>query len=81
LQLREWPELRESLAIKDTRAFAQKLESLAQAAQCNPLTDYAGTLANHAETFAVRDLEKLLAEFPALIQAIEQRPRHIQNPQ
>ena len=50
MQAGEWPELRESLAIKETRAFARKLEDLARAAQCNPLAAYAGALASHAET-------------------------------
>jgi len=71
LQSREWAVLCESLAIKDTQAFAQRLRTLAQSMQCSPLSIYADALTDYAKTYAVNDLEKHLLEFPALVQVIE----------
>lgn len=68
----DWDGVRESLAINQTQALARKLHELAEAAQCEPLIIYADLLASHAQAYAVRDLEKHLAGFPALLKAIEQ---------
>ncbi len=70
----EWAELEESLAINETLAFADKLQSLAQAAHCVPLKAYALALARHAETYAVHELENLIAGFPALVRTLEHDP-------
>jgi response regulator RpfG family c-di-GMP phosphodiesterase len=67
----EWPALRDSLAINETRAFAQKLHQLGLAAQCDPLIAYADTLARFSEAYAVKALERHLAEFPNLVGSIE----------
>jgi hypothetical protein len=72
LQKSEWTGLRESLAINQTQAFARKLHTLAHATHCSSLSAYAELLNTQAQTYAVRDLEKQLAEFPALVQEIEQ---------
>ncbi len=72
LHVTEWEVLRESLAIKDTQGFALKLHALARSSDCQPLTVYAELLAQHARTYSVRDLEKHLLEFPALLQTVEQ---------
>ncbi len=74
LQTEQWSLLCETLAINDTQAFAQKLCGLARSSQCPPLSTYAETLAAHAEAYAVRDLERQLSEFPAVILAIESKP-------
>ena len=71
LQDSSWAGLRDSIAINETRAFARKLQTLSRPTQCGPLAAYADTLTVHAQNYAVRDLEKLLAEFPALLQNIE----------
>jgi PAS domain S-box-containing protein len=67
----EWPNLRDSLAINGTRAFARKLFDLAQAAQCSPLATYAAKLTTFAEGYAVGQMESHLAAFPKLIESIE----------
>ncbi|HXD00291.1 MAG TPA: CHASE3 domain-containing protein [Verrucomicrobiae bacterium] len=75
----EWAELRESLAINETLALAGKLQSLAQAAHCVPLKAYALALTRHAQTYSVHELENLIAEFPALVQTLEQDPTPAQH--
>ena len=67
----EWPNLRDSLAINGTRAFARKLLDLAQAAQCSPLAGYATTLTTFADGYAIGQMERHLAAFPKLIESIE----------
>ena len=67
----EWPALRDSLAINQTRAFARKLQDLGDAAQCDPLITYAATLARLSDAYAVKGLERHLAEFPKLVELIE----------
>ena len=70
LQQTEWPTLRDSLAINDTLAFARRLRELGQTMQNGTLTIYADRLATDAQTYAVRDLERSLAEFPALVDSL-----------
>jgi PAS domain S-box-containing protein len=67
----EWPNLRDSLAINGTRTFARKLLDLAQAAQCNPLANYAAALTTFADGYAIGQMQSHLAVFPKLIEAIE----------
>ena len=67
----EWPNLRDSLAINGTGAFARKLLDLAQAAQCSPLASYAATLTTFADGYAIGQMESQLAAFPKLIESIE----------
>jgi len=67
----EWPALRDSLAINQTRAFARKLHDLGDAAQCDPLVSYAATLARLSDAYAVKGLERHLAGFPKLVELIE----------
>ncbi len=67
----EWPNLRDSLAINGTRAFARKLLDLAQAAQCSPLASYAATLTTFADGYAIGQMESHLAAFPKLMESIE----------
>jgi hypothetical protein len=67
----EWPALRDSLAINQTRAFARELEELGDAAQCDPLIIYAAKLARLSGAYAVKGLERHLAEFPKVVELIE----------
>ena len=67
----EWPLLRDSLAINDTRAFGHALRLLAEADNCPPLLAYAAALTTLAEGYVVRQLECHLAEFPAVVASIE----------
>jgi CheY-like chemotaxis protein/anti-sigma regulatory factor (Ser/Thr protein kinase) len=67
----EWPTLRDSLAVNQTRAFAHKLFMLGQAAQCGPLMTYAATLTTFADAYAISQMERHLATFPKLVEFIE----------
>ena len=67
-----WPTLRDSVAVNETKIFAQGLQGLGQRWQCEPLTHYAEKLLNDAENYAVTDLEKHLGEFAALVAQLEQ---------
>ena len=70
-QATEWPALRDSLAVNETRAFAHKLFLLGQTAQCAPLATYAATLTTFADVYAIGQMEQHLAAFPKLIESIE----------
>jgi CheY-like chemotaxis protein len=71
LEIQEWPGLRDSLAVNETREFALKLEALARETNCEPLLAYATALAHYADTYAVDVMEKHLQQFPALIERVE----------
>jgi len=70
-EITEWPTLRDSLAVNQTRAFAHELFLLGQTAQCGPLTAYAATLTTSADSYAISQMESHLAAFPKLIESIE----------
>jgi signal transduction histidine kinase/DNA-binding response OmpR family regulator len=67
----EWPKLRDSLAVNETRAFAHKLFLLGQEAQCGPLATYAAALTAFADAYAIGQMERHLAAFPKLVESIE----------
>jgi signal transduction histidine kinase/DNA-binding response OmpR family regulator len=67
----EWPKLRDSLAVNETRAFAHNLFTLGQAAHCAPLTTYAAALTTFADAYAIGQMEGHLAAFPKLAESIE----------
>jgi CheY-like chemotaxis protein len=67
----EWPALRDTLAVNETRAFAHSLFTLGQAAQCAALTTYAAALTTFADAYAIGQMERHLAAFPTLIESIE----------
>jgi signal transduction histidine kinase/DNA-binding response OmpR family regulator len=67
----EWPALRDSLAVNETRAFAHQLFSLGQKAQCDPLATYAAALTALADAYAIGQMERQLAAFPELVESIE----------
>ena len=67
----EWPRLRDSLAVNETRAFAHNLFTLGQAAQCAPLTTYAAALTTFSDAYAIGQMERHLAAFPKLVESIE----------
>ena len=67
----EWPRLRDSLAVNETRAFAHNLFTLGQAAQCAPLATYAAALTTFADAYAIGQMERHLAAFPKLVESIE----------
>lgn len=71
LEADEWPSLRDSVAVNETRAFASKLENLAREHNCEPLLTYAEALAHYADTYTVDALEKHLQQFPGLIERMD----------
>jgi len=72
LEVEEWPSLRDSGAINETRAFAAKLEDLALKADSELLMTYAEVMTHYADSYAVDALEKHLQQFPSLIKRVEQ---------
>jgi hypothetical protein len=67
----EWPTLRDSLAVNETRAFAHTLFTLGQAAHCAPVATYAAALTTFADAYAIGQMERHLAVFPKLLESIE----------
>jgi signal transduction histidine kinase/ActR/RegA family two-component response regulator len=67
----DWPALRDSMAINETRAFARTLHTMGETAHCDPLVHYAIRLARLCDSYSVKSLERSLAEFPKLIESIE----------
>jgi signal transduction histidine kinase/CheY-like chemotaxis protein len=66
-----WPSIRDSVAVNESKDFAQGLEGLGKRWQCEPLLRYAQKLLNDAENYAVTDLEKHLGEFAALVEELD----------
>ena len=62
----EWPTLRDSLAVNETRAFAHKLFLLARRRNVARWTTYAATLTTFADAYAIGQMESHLAAFPEL---------------
>ena len=71
LVLNPWPEIRDSVAINESRIFAKGLEGLGRRWNCQPLIIYAQKLLRDAETYSVLDLEKHLGEFAALVEQLD----------
>jgi signal transduction histidine kinase/CheY-like chemotaxis protein len=65
-----WPSIRDSVAVNESRMFAQGLEGLGQRWHCQPLADYAHVLLSDADNYAVTDLEKHLGEFSGLVEQL-----------
>jgi signal transduction histidine kinase/CheY-like chemotaxis protein len=70
LLVEPWPSIRDSVAVNESRIFAQGLEGLGQRWQCQPLIAYARRLLQDANNYAVTDLEKHLGEFSALVEQL-----------
>jgi CheY-like chemotaxis protein len=66
-----WPKIRDSVAINETKTFAQGLEGLGERWNCRPLVTYAQKLLQDAENYSVLDLEKHLGEFAALVEHLD----------
>jgi len=75
LLIEPWPSIRDSVAVNESKVFAQGLEGLGQRWQCEPLVHYAQKLLHDAEDYAVTDLEKHLGEFAALVEQLERGTR------
>jgi hypothetical protein len=66
-----WPAIRDSVAVNESREFAQDLEGLGRRWHCEPLVGYAQRLLRDAENYAVTDLEKHLGEFSMLVEQLD----------
>jgi CheY-like chemotaxis protein len=75
LLIEPWPSIRDSVAVNESKIFAQGLEGLGQRRQCKPLVHYAQKLLLDAENYAVTDLEKHLGEFAALVEQLDRGPQ------
>jgi CheY-like chemotaxis protein len=71
LIIEPWPAIRDSVAVNESKSFAQTLERLGRTFQCRPLEDYAHKLLCDAENYAVTDLEKHLGEFSVLVEQLD----------
>jgi signal transduction histidine kinase/CheY-like chemotaxis protein len=71
LIIEPWPSIRDSVAVNESKIFAQGLEGLGQRWQCRPLITYAQKLLGDAENYAVTDLEKHLGEFALLVEQLD----------
>jgi signal transduction histidine kinase/CheY-like chemotaxis protein len=71
LIIEPWPSIRDSVAVNESKIFAQGLEGLGQRWQCEPLVHYAQKLLHDAENYAVTDLEKHLGEFALLVERLD----------
>jgi signal transduction histidine kinase/FixJ family two-component response regulator len=71
LIIEPWPSIRDSVAVNESKTFAQGLEGLGQRWQCEPLVQYAQKLLYDAENYAVTDLEKHLGEFALLVEQLD----------
>jgi signal transduction histidine kinase/CheY-like chemotaxis protein len=65
-----WPSVRNGGAINETRDFALRLIEVGRKAGCSPLVNYAESLVQDADTYAVSRMTTRLNAFPALIQSI-----------
>jgi signal transduction histidine kinase/DNA-binding response OmpR family regulator len=70
LSAEEWPAIRDTLAINETKAFARKLEGLGERWNCPALISYAQAVAHRADNLEVVELEQQLREFPTLLERL-----------
>ena len=73
LLVEPWPSIRDSVAVNESKVFAQGLERLGERWRCEPLVHYAQKLLRDAENYAVTDLEKHLGEFAALVEQLDKQ--------
>ncbi|MTJ10596.1 chemotaxis protein CheB [Anabaena sp. UHCC 0204] len=66
-----WKTLHQTLLINQLRAFALKLQSLAQQYECPYLAEYAATLKNQIDTFDFAYLADTVANFPQIIKQLQ----------
>jgi CheY-like chemotaxis protein len=72
----EWPSVRDSVAINESKAFASKLDVLGRRWSCQPLISYAGTLRRYAESYAVVELENTLNQFSSVSRELHRQATH-----
>ncbi len=75
LLVEPWPAIRDSVAVNESKVFAESLLGLGQRWRCEPLAAYAQTLLRDAGNYAVTDLEKHLGEFAVLVEQLAQNTK------
>ncbi|HEU6449574.1 MAG TPA: ATP-binding protein [Verrucomicrobiae bacterium] len=66
-----WPRIRDSVAVNESKGFAETLIDLGKQWNCVPLIAYAQKLLRDADNYNVIDLEKHLGEFAALVEQMD----------
>ncbi|BFM40674.1 ATP-binding protein [Synechocystis sp. LKSZ1] len=66
----QWEKLRHHLIVRDLRAFAQNLRQWGEDFQCLPLLQYVQSLEAALAQFDSENIEKILALFPEIYQAL-----------
>jgi PAS domain S-box-containing protein len=70
-----WEKLLKTKIIKNMREFAVKLESYGREYESSFLTKYAQTIQSQIEDFDLDNMEKTIADFPLIINQLEQQFR------
>jgi CheY-like chemotaxis protein/anti-sigma regulatory factor (Ser/Thr protein kinase) len=65
-----WPAIRDSVAVNESKEFAQQLEEIGHRWHSQPVIDYSRKLLHDAENYCVTDLEKHLGEFVTLVEGL-----------
>lgn len=73
LQLEEtvWPELCNTMKMRDLRKFGEQLQEWGTQYQCAPLLDYAATLSTQIEAFDWEGLPSTIEKFPEVRRSVE----------
>jgi signal transduction histidine kinase/CheY-like chemotaxis protein len=71
LAAEDWPGVRDSVAINESKAFAHALDTLGQRWDCPPLVLYARSLTRSAEDYDVIALERQLQDFGSLVHRLK----------
>ncbi len=74
LKSEEWPLVRDSLAVNETKNFAEKLKTLGGQYSSPELLLYARSLTEHAVNYDVIAVEKELLQFGALVAKLTAQP-------
>jgi len=71
LLVEPWPAIRDSVAVNESKEFAQRLGEIGQRWRSQPVIDYSRKLLHDAEHYSVADLEKHLEEFSTLVEELK----------
>ncbi|MCP4104285.1 MAG: response regulator [Desulfobacteraceae bacterium] len=73
----QWEEMDDVLMMDDVEMFAEKLTDIAREYKIRSLTDYSSVLYKHVQNYNVDEVEKMMAEFPKIISAINESQEKI----
>ncbi|MES2706550.1 MAG: ATP-binding protein [Verrucomicrobiota bacterium] len=69
-----WPGIRKTMAVRAVGGFANELAALAEAWNCGPLRVFAVDLQAETSAYHISGMERTLARFPALVDALAPAP-------